>query len=91
VFGGWVGCSEDSCKQENERVLVGRWREGLEDMDMRARPVLLDRLEWSGTLGVRFVSGSVGWSDIIQMCFRQRRPLCLLSHSSHNGGAGQGA
>jgi hypothetical protein len=41
-----VGCSEDLCEQENERVLVGRWREGLDDMDMRARRVVLDRLEW---------------------------------------------
>ena len=32
----------------NERVLVGRWREGLEDMDMRAR------LGWSDVIQMCF-------------------------------------
>lgn len=54
MFGAWVGCDEDSCKQEKERDLVGRWKEGSEDMDMRARRVILDRLEWSRTPGGRF-------------------------------------
>jgi hypothetical protein len=96
VFGAWVGCDEDSCKQEKERVLVGRWRQGLEDMDMRARRVVLDRLEWSGTPGGRLVSGSApgnaGRSDAIQMCLRRRHPLSLLApRSSRDGGTGQGA
>jgi len=40
---------------------VGHWRHGLDDMVMRARRVILDRLEWtqwSRTRGGRFVSGS---------------------------------
>jgi hypothetical protein len=55
VFGAWVGCDEDSCKQEKERVLVGCWKEGSEDADMRARRVILNRLECSRTPGGRFV------------------------------------
>jgi hypothetical protein len=70
VFGAWVGCDEDSCKQEMERVLVGRWRHGLEDMDMQAHRVILNRLQWR-TPGRRFVSGSApgntGLSDIIKV------------------------
>jgi hypothetical protein len=85
VFGARVGYDEDSCKQEMEQVLVGRWRHGLEDMDMRARQVILDRLEWSVTLGGRFVSGSApgnaGRSDAIHMCLRWRHPLSLLAHT----------
>jgi hypothetical protein len=54
VFGAQVGCDEDSSKQEKERVLVGRGKEGSEDMDMRARRVILNRLEWSGTPGGKF-------------------------------------
>jgi hypothetical protein len=65
----FFGRDEDSCNQEKERVLVGRWKEGLEDVDMRARRVILDRLEWSGTPGGRLVSksapGNTGWSDAI--------------------------
>ena len=48
---------------------MGRWKEGLEDVDMRARRVMLDRLEWSGTPGGRLVSnstpGNPGRSDAI--------------------------
>jgi len=54
VFGAWVGCDEDSCKQERERVLVGRWKKGSEDMDMQAHRVTLNRLAWSKTPGGRF-------------------------------------
>jgi len=32
VFGTRVGCDEDSCKQDQEQVLVGRWKEGSEDI-----------------------------------------------------------
>jgi hypothetical protein len=52
---------------------------------MRARRVILDRLEWSGTPGGRLVSksapGNPGWSDAIQMCLCRRRPLTLLART----------
>jgi hypothetical protein len=85
VLGAWVGCDEDLCNQEMERVLMGCWRHGLEDMSMRARRVILDRLEWSVTPGGSIVSGSApgnaAWSDAIQMCLRRRHSLSLLAHT----------
>ena len=63
--------------------IPGFWKEGLEDMDMRARRVILDRLEWSATLGGRVASksapGNAGWSDTIQMCLCRHRALSLLA------------
>jgi hypothetical protein len=85
VFGARVGYDEDSCKQEMEQVLVGRRRRGLEDIDMRARQVILDRLEWSVTLGGRFVSGSApgdaGRSDAIKVCLCWHHSLSLLAYT----------
>ena len=67
---GW-NATKISCNEEKERVLV-RWKEGLEDMDMQARQVIPDKLEWSGPPGGRLVSknasGNAGRSDAIQIC-----------------------
>ena len=77
LFGAWVGCCEDSCKQKQERVLVGSWKEALEDLDMQSDRVVLDRLEWSGA--TRNAPGNDGWSDAIQMWRRRRHRLSLLA------------
>ena len=62
---------------------MGSSKEMLEDMDMRADRVVLDRLEWSGVPGGRFMSGNAsgkaGRSGAIQMCLRRHRRLSLLA------------
>jgi hypothetical protein len=86
VFGAWVGCDEDSCKQEMERVLVGRWRHGSEDMDMQAHRVILNRLQWR-TPGRRFVSGSApgntGLSDVIIAVCKKVGATCLFEKTKY--------
>jgi hypothetical protein len=83
-------------KVKTGAVSGGMLEAGSEDMDMRARRVVLVRLKWSGTAGGRLVSGSApgdaSWSDAIQMCFLRRHPLSLLVPTFiSQRGAGQGA
>ena len=84
IFGAWVECDQDSCNEEKERVLV-RWKEGLEDMDMQARQVIPDKLEWSGPPGGRLVSknasGNAGRSDAIQICLSALSSLPPVPHA----------
>ena len=53
-------------------VSIGVLEAGLEDMDMRARQVVLVKLGWSVTPDRMLMSGSAlgdaSWSDAIQMC-----------------------
>jgi hypothetical protein len=48
VLGACMGCDEDSSKQEKKRVLVGRGKEGSEDMDMRAPSAERVESYWTG-------------------------------------------
>ena len=82
VFGAWVGCGEDSCKQEKARVLVGRWGDWRIWMCECVDQVRLDRLNglvelWAG--GLCLEVHRIMPSDAIQMCLRRRHPLTLLA------------
>jgi hypothetical protein len=73
-------------KEKTGAVSGGMLEARLEDIDMRARRVVLVRLEWSRTPGGSLVSGSApgdaSWSGAIQICLRQRHPLFLLAPRS---------
>ena len=69
---------------------MGRWRHALDGMLMRARRVILDRLEWNRIWAVEV--HRIALSDAIQMCLRRRHPLSPLTPTFISGlGAGQGA
>jgi hypothetical protein len=65
---------QSATQQEKERTLVGHPKE---DTNTRGRQVVLEKLEWSGSLDVRVMSGSssdnADGSAAIKMCLRQCR------------------
>ena len=75
-------------------VSIGVLEAGLEDMDMRARRVVLVKLGWSVTPDRMLMSGSApgnaSWSDAIQMCLRRHHLSLLAPTFISRRGAGQG-
>ena len=75
-------------------VSIGVLEAGLEDMDMRARRVVLVKLGWCVTPDRMLVSGSApgdaSWSDAIQMCLRRHHLSLLAPTFISRRGAGQG-